>query len=101
MGLSLQPFVEDSDACQHWVSPSWLKSVWEKSFKLGIDIQLAYIPLQPPRERDTWIMAEFIHTNYNMQSLCKLNRVQLHQQVIFLSDVMDASGRAIETKYLD
>jgi hypothetical protein len=101
LGLSTQPFVEDYDACQHWVTPSWLKSVWEKSFKLGIDIQLAHIPLQPPRERDTWIMAEFIRMNYDTQSLCKLNRVRLHQQVIFLSDVMDASGRAIESKYLE
>jgi hypothetical protein len=101
LGLSLQPFAENYDTCQHWVTTSWLKSVWEKSFKLGIDIQLAQIPLQPPRERDTWIMAEFIRMNYDTQSLCKLNRVRLHQQVIFLSDVMDASGRAINSKYLD
>jgi hypothetical protein len=101
LGLSIQPFAEDYDACQHWVTTSWLKSVWEKSFKLGIDIQLAHIPLQPPRERDSWIMAKFIRMNYNTQSLCKLNRVRLHQQVIFLSDVMDASGRAIESKYLE
>jgi hypothetical protein len=93
VGLSLQPFAEDYDTCQHWVTPSWLKSVWEKSFRLGIDIQLTHIPLQPPRERDTWTMAEFIHITYDTQSLCKLNRVRLHQQVIFLLDVMDASGR--------
>ena len=65
------------------------------------DIQLAHIPLQPPQERDSWIMAEFIRMNFDTQSLCKLNRVRLHQQVIFLSDVMDASGRAIESKYLE
>ncbi len=29
LGLSLQPFAEDYDTCQHWVTPSWLKSVWE------------------------------------------------------------------------
>ncbi len=101
MGLSLQPFAEDYDTSQHWVTLSWLKSVWEKSSKLGIDIQLAHLPLQPPRERNTWIMAEFIRMNYDTQSLCKLNRVRLYQQVIFLSDVMDASGRAIKSKYLD
>ncbi len=28
-----------------------------------------------------------------------LNQVWLYQQVIFLSDVMDASGRAIKSKY--
>jgi len=101
LGLSIQPFAEDYGACQHWVTPSWLKSLWEKYFKLGKDIQLAHIPLQPPQERVSWIMAEFIHMNYDTQSLCKLNRVRLHQQVIFLSDVMDASKRAIESKYLE
>ena len=39
--------------------------------------------------------------NYDTQSLCKLNRVRLHQQDIFLSDVKSASGRAIELKYLE
>ena len=101
LGLSTRPFVEDYDACQHWVTHSWLKSVWEKAAKLEIDIQLAQIPLQFPRECDSWIMAEFICMDYDTQSLCRLNRVRLHQQVIFLSDVMDASGRAIESKYLE
>jgi hypothetical protein len=72
-----------------------------KIILLGIDIQLAQIPLQPPREQDTWIMAEFIHMSYDTESLCKLNRVRLHQQVIFLSDVMDARGRVIDSMYLD
>ena len=101
LGLSLQPFAESYDACQHWVTPSWLKSMWEKADKLGIDIRLARIPLEPPRERDTWIMAEFIRMNYDAKALCQLNRVRLHQQVIFLSDIMDASGRAIDSKYLE
>lgn len=101
LGLSLQPFAENYDKCHHWVTSLWLKSVWEKSFQLGIDIQLGAIPLQPPRERDVWIMAEFIRMNYDTRSLCILNRVRLHQQVIFLSDVMDASGRAMDSKYLE
>ncbi len=46
-------------------------------------------------------MVKFIRMNYDTQLLCKLNRVCLHQQVIFLSDVMDASKRAIERKYLE
>ncbi len=101
LGLSLQPFAKDHNTCQHWITSLWLKLVWEKSSKLGIKIQLAHLPLQPPREHDTWIMAEFIRLNYDTQSLCQLNRVRLYQQVIFLSDVMDASRRAIESKYLD
>jgi len=39
--------------------------------------------------------------DYDTHTLRQLNRARLYQQVIFLSDVMDASGRAIESKYLD
>ena len=61
-GVSLQPFTEDYDydTCQHWVTSSLLKLVWEKASHLNIEIQLAPLPLQPPRERDKWIMAEFL-----------------------------------------
>jgi hypothetical protein len=100
-GLSLQPFTEDYNTCQHWVTPSWMKLVWEKASCLNIEIQLAPLSLQPPRKHDTWIMAEFLQLEYNMQALRQLNQVRLYQQIIFLLDVMDASGRAIESKYLD
>jgi hypothetical protein len=43
-----------------YLERSWLKSVWEKASRLNIEIQLAPLPLQPPRERDTWITAEFL-----------------------------------------
>jgi hypothetical protein len=46
-------------------------------------------------------MAEFLQLEYNTQALRQLNQGRLYQQVIFLSDVMDASRRAIESKYLD
>ncbi len=99
MGLSLQPFKENYNTCQHWVMLSWMKLVWEKALILDIEIQIAPLPLQLPQERDSWIMAEFICLNYDTQSLQRLNRVRIHQQVIFLSDVIDASGRALEKKY--
>jgi len=44
-------------------------------------------------------MKDFIQLNYSPQELCQLNRVRMHQQVIFLSDVRDASGRALDKKY--
>ena len=100
LGLSLQPFTESYHTCQHWVTPSWFKSIWEKASILEITIELAPLPLQPPRECDSWLMAEFVRLDYDRQELQRLNRVRLHQQAIFLSDVMDASGRAIDKNYL-
>ena len=39
--------------------------------------------------------------NYNSNDLWRLNRVWLHQEVLFLLHVMDISGQAIDRKYLD
>jgi len=100
MGTSLQPLVEDYNQCHHWVTPSWLKSLWEKAKRFDIKVQFAPLPLEPPRIRDSWIMKDFIQLNHSPQELRQLNRVQMHQQVIFLSDVRDASGRALDKKYL-
>jgi hypothetical protein len=100
MGTTLQPLAEDYNQCHHWVTPSWLKSIWEKAKRFDIKVQFAPLPLEPPRIRDSWIMKDFIQLNYSPQELHQLNRVQMHQQVIFLSDVRDTSGRALDKKYL-
>jgi hypothetical protein len=45
-------------------------------------------------------MAAFENADYNEKVLVCLNRVQCYQQAIFISDVLDASGKAIDRKYL-
>ncbi len=57
--------------------------------------QFAPLPLEPPQIQDSWIMKDFIQLNCSPQELRQLNRVRMHQQVIFLSDVRDVSGRAL------
>ena len=44
-------------------------------------------------------MQEFLRLNYSIEDLQRLNQVQLHQEVLFLSGIMDASGRALDKKY--
>ncbi len=100
LGLSIQPFREDFSIHHHCVAHSWMKSVWEKSSCLQIDVRLADLPPQPPREQDSWLMQEFGRLNYSSDDLQCLNRVRMHQQVLYLSDAMDASGQAIDNKYL-
>ena len=74
--------------------------MWEKASRLRIIIDIADIPVAPPRERDSWLMQEFVRLNYSCDDLRRLNRVRVHQEVLFLSDVMDARGRAIDRRYL-
>jgi hypothetical protein len=101
LGMSLQSFQEDYKVCQHWVTHSWMKLAWEKAHNLWVEIDIANLPVHPPRERDLWHMKKFVRMNYNSNDLRRLNRVGLHQEVLFLLDVMDASGQAIYRKYLN
>ncbi len=77
-----------------------MKLVWEKASRLWVEIEIADLPVHPPRERDSWLMQEFVQLDYSSDDLWRLNRVQIHQEVLFLSNVMDASGRALDRKYL-
>jgi hypothetical protein len=100
LGLSAQPLQENYDRHHQRVTHSWMKSVWEKAHRLKVTVTLADLPSQPPWERDSWLMKELDQLDYTGEELLRLNRVRLHQQVLYLSDVMDASGRALDRKYL-
>ena len=45
-------------------------------------------------------MVKFWEIGFDTEDLLILNRVRIHQQVVFLSDVMDAGGRKLNKKYL-
>ena len=58
------------------------------------------LEIKKPREGDRWLMAEFIKIGFTERELIRLNRVRLHQQVLFLSDVLCAKGKYLDKKYL-
>jgi len=100
LSMSCQPFMEDYTATNKWVTHSWLKTIWEKAHRLQIKIELGKPVTRPPRgENDYWVMKE-LGSICTTDELVRLNWVRLHQQAIFRSDIMDASGRAIDKKYL-
>jgi hypothetical protein len=45
-------------------------------------------------------MEELFHLQFDKDELMRLNRVRLHQRVLFLSDILDARGMATGRKYL-
>ena len=53
------------------------------------------------RIRDQWIVQVFERLGYRGTQLKILNRVRVHQQVLFVSDVLYAGGRYLEKKYLE
>ena len=100
LGLSDQPFQESFSTYKGHVTWSWLVSVWEKGDIYGVKILMYDIPIEWTRERDKWLMREFERVGYKGEELRRLNRVRLHQMVIFVSDMVGASGRCLDERYL-
>ncbi len=100
VGTSLQPLSTPFNRCKGWVTHYWLKLLWEKVDMFLVCIEILELPLKFPRERDTWLMAAFKNADYNGKALVCLNRVRCYQQAIFITDVLDASGKAIDRKFL-
>jgi hypothetical protein len=100
LGLTLQPFREPFDRYKDWVTWSWMASLWEKCSLYAVIIDILDTELSFPRERDCWLMQRFVEMGYSAAALVILNRVRIYQQVLFLSCVLNASGRDLDAKYL-
>ena len=100
-GISLQILLEPFSTYGKRVTHSWLRSVWEKIDMFGFRVEIRDLPVQFPRKNDGWIMRAFACLDFDEDELLHLNRVRCHQQVLFISDIFDASGRAVDRKYLE
>ena len=100
LGLSFQPFHEPFDRYKEWVTWSWMTSIWEKCFLYNIRVDFLDIELKFPRERDCWLMQRFVDYGYTEAQLVALNRVRIHQQAVFFSCVLNASGSDLDARYL-
>ena len=56
--------------------------------------------LRLPREGDMWIMKLFEQKGFRADDFERLNKVRLHQQVLFLSCVLGATGKSLDMKYM-
>lgn len=99
LGRSHQPFLESFQRYHQWVTDSWVKSIWEKVACSGYKVLLNNIELPFPRDGDEWIMNLFEDCGYSPKELLQLNRVRIHQQVLFLTDVLCVKGKSIDPKY--
>ena len=65
-----------------------------------ITVEVFNIPLLRPRKRDKWMMMELKRKGQSTEDLLRINRVRVHQQILFLSDVLGTSGKSLDRKYL-
>jgi hypothetical protein len=101
-GISAQPLQESYVQYGKWITGTWLKSIWEKVDKFWIMLEIAPLPVCPPREGDKWFMQAAMEagvTDPNKQRI--LNQFRCHQQVLYVSDVLDMRGKCLDKKYLD
>ena len=99
LGMSGQPFQVNFDKFGVLVSHCWMKTVWEKCYFYGIKVEVGNLKLEPPRKGDKWLMMAFSELGFKGEELLQLNRVRLFQQVLFLSDLLEAGGRYVDESY--
>ena len=100
LGISFQPLQESYGKYGSWITHCWLKSLWGQCNEFGVTVELNDIAISVPREGDKWIMGEFVHSScYSKIELERLNKVRIHLQVLFLSDILGASGKVLDRKH--
>ncbi len=76
--------------------------MWEKVSKFNITIEIAPLPINPPRAGNKWFMQAVRESGVmDPKELAIINRARFHQQALFLLDVLDAGGKSIDKKYLN
>jgi hypothetical protein len=91
-GLSFHPLQESYARYGGLVTHTWLKMLWEKLLAFNMKLVIADGAQTYPRENDQFIMQVLISKGYSGKTLRRLNRVQVSQQVLFMSDILTASG---------
>jgi hypothetical protein len=102
LGWSRLPLQESFETYGKWITNTWIKTVWEKVSKFNITIEIAPLPINPPRAGDKWFMQAVRESGVtDPTELAIINRAHCHQQVLFLLDVLDATGKSVNKKYLN
>ncbi|KAL7524534.1 hypothetical protein ACHAXR_000614, partial [Thalassiosira sp. AJA248-18] len=96
IGVQGCPLTYDYEIWGHLAEHSWIKALWEKVYRLDIDLRLDYADLQPPRETDRCLMEVCVEAGLRGKQLLQVNRARICQEVVFISDIASANGRYIE-----
>ena len=75
--------------------------LWQSLDRFKIELHMKYPTILPPRERDQVIIEIAIERVYSTADIQSINRCQGMLQCIFLSDVVTADGRYLESFIFD
>jgi hypothetical protein len=77
-----------------------MKMQWEKLSMFDIKVVIADIAHKYPQQGDQLIMQALLRAGYTGETLRQLNRMRISLQLLFMSDILTASGNRIDTKIL-
>jgi hypothetical protein len=72
-----------------------MKMLWEKLSMFDVHTVVADLSLKFPREGDQFIMQVLVKVGYTGEALHCLNRVQVSLQLLFMLDILTASGNKV------
>ena len=75
--------------------------LWQSLDRFKIELHMKYPTIPPPRERDQVIMELVLERVYSTAEIQSINQCQRMLQCIFLSDVVTADGRYLESYVFD
>jgi len=78
---------------------TWFSHCWVECIQRGITIDGNIQDFSMQRERDQMIMEIFLRSGYREAELATLNRCRMYLRVIYLSDVCNGQGTAIEPHF--
>jgi hypothetical protein len=96
IGISFQPLQSLYQQFSFLAIHTWMKMLWEKLDKFDIVVQTAESPLKFPQGGDKFLMLVFTEQGHSREALICLNRVQIHLQIIFLSNILLVLGLKID-----
>jgi hypothetical protein len=77
-----------------------MKMLWEKLSMFDIHTVVADLTMEFPRERDQFIMQVLVRAGYTDKALSCLNRVRVSLQLLFMLDILTASGNKVNADIL-
>jgi hypothetical protein len=97
LGVSFQPLQALYKRFLFLATHSWMKMLWEKVDRFKVTVETAKGPLAFPRDGDRFLMLIVMERGYSRETVRLLNRVRIHMQVLFLSDVLTTLGNRIDS----
>jgi hypothetical protein len=95
LGMSFQPLQMDYKKYSHLVTHTWMKMLWEMVSMFRIIVTTMSALGGFPREGDDFIMQVIMRAGYTSEEVKRINRVRVSMQVLFMSDILTASGHMI------